>query len=571
MDAKAASRHNPCKVLERIARCKESSADSPVYKVLRQSGLTLGITISYAHVGNIYRYPYIDPRSLVEHLCIKGHFDKVAGLPVENLEASLTQFWETFRLLHPSHPIYDQYIDMSHCIPYYLHGDGGRGYKKDPVDTFSMLPCLGSGSRHVANKRKHDDGRMDINLRGLSATTRFLFTVLGSLEAKKNPALFDAITELWGQKLQALFADGFQACGETWRIAIIGFTGDSPFVKKVSHSDRSFHNVRKSGFSKKDQKGCCWLCRAGFETQNESIPFEHLGLWNPLWIRTQGSNNTKPWEKEGGPILKYLMLGQDGPAFFRPDFFHVYHSGVGKDFLGSSFVYAMKKLFNCGSVDKDLFALNEYLRRFLKGSKLYLHCGSLSVDTLGYSGTRDYPEGHWSKNADTAVLMRFLVTLLQQEKFSQTVRHDEILSQMLHSAIAMGHFMRRSLQSSYFMPSDDCEYVIQAGHDFLMGYQRLVAACFGAGLCLYKLKPKIHYLNHVVWTIMDQWVSSGTAVNALAEATFLSEDFIGQVARISRRVSPKAVAVKTLQRYDTWVRTALVKDDMSILDLSWLD
>ncbi|CAE7326209.1 unnamed protein product [Symbiodinium sp. KB8] len=206
-----------------------------------------------------------------------------------------------------------------------------------------------------------------------------------------------------------------------------------------------------------------------------------------------GSNNTKPWEKEGGPILEYLMLGQDGPAFFRPDFFHVYHSGVGKDFLGSSFVYAMKKLFNCGSVDKDLFALNEYLRRFLKGSKLYLHCGSLSVDTLGYSGTRDYPEGHWSKNADTAVLMRFLVTLLQQEKFSQTVRHDEILSQMLHSAIAMGHFMRRSLQSSYFMPSDDCEYVIQA------------------------------------------------------------------------------VAVKTLQRYDTWVRTALVKDDMSILDLSWLD
>ena len=93
---------------------------------------------------------------------------------------------------------------------------------------------------------------------------------------KKNPALFDAITELWGQKLQALFADGFLACGEPWRIAIIGFTGDSPFVKKVTHSDRSFHNVRKSGFSKKDQKGCCWLCRAGFETQNESIPFEHL-------------------------------------------------------------------------------------------------------------------------------------------------------------------------------------------------------------------------------------------------------------------------------------------------------
>ena len=37
------------------------------------------------------------------------------------------------------------------------------------------------------------------------------------------------------------------------------------------------------------------------------------------------------------------------------------------------------------------------------------------------------------------------------------------------------------------------------------------------------------------------------------------------------RVSPHAVAHKTLQRYDVWVKGLLDRDELQTLDLSWLD
>ena len=51
----------------------------------------------------------------------------------------------------------------------------------------------------------------------------------------------------------------------------------------------------------------------------------------------------------------------------------------------------------------------------------------------------------------------------------------------------------------------------------------------------------------------------------------MSEDFVGRTSRISRRVSPRAVAQKTLQRYDVWVKGLLDREELQTLDLAWLD
>ena len=444
-----------------------------------------------------------------------------------------------------------------------------------------MFPALGCGTRkrpvHLAAPKRQCGAdsilEMGLNLAGNSGSTRFLFSVLSSLVSKNHPEAFDALIDLWGSKLQFLFSDGFDVQGVTWHIAIIGFTGDSPFVKKVAHFTRSWSNIRKFAKATRNLKGCCWLCKAGMETREEDYPFEHLGFWEPKWVATQGINNPKPWVGRGGPLLQYMMLqGMDAPAFFRPDFFHIFHAGVGKDYLGSSLVYSMKALFGLGGVKRDLKALNETLTMFLRLHGKTLHLGAtLNEDHLGYAGTREYPEGHWSKSMDTATLMKFQVWLLQREEYQERVRGDQMLSEILLSGIAMGQVMRRLLGSLFFVSSEDCEYVVTSGHEFLMRYQRLAALAYHRQLCLYKFKPKIHYLNHVFLTMKDQWLLCGSAINPLGEATFMSEDFVGRTSRISRRVSPRAVAQKTLQRYDVWVKGLLDREELPTLDLAWLD
>ena len=195
------------------------------------------------------------------------------------------------------------------------------------------------------------------------------------------------------------------------------------------------------------------------ETREEDYTFEHLGFWEPKWVKTQGSNNLKPGVHD--------VAGMDAPAFSRPDFFHIFHAGVGKDYLGSSLVYSMKALFGLGGVDRDLKALNEALRTFLRLHGKTLHLGAtLNEDHLGYAGTRKYPAGHWSKSMDTATLMKFQVWLLQREEYQERVRGDQMLFEILFSGIAMGQVMRRLLGSLFIVSSEDCEYVITSGHEF---------------------------------------------------------------------------------------------------------
>ncbi|CAE7661156.1 unnamed protein product [Symbiodinium sp. CCMP2592] len=579
LDARTAAKTDSCPVLASIARVKESSADAPLFKIFREHMLALPAPISFKKVATLEQYPYLDPRPFLETLSGNGFFHKVLGVPVQSAEACMLSFWEKFREVHPNHGIFSQYIPLGNLIPYYLHGDGGRGYKKDPIEILSMFPALGAGSRSnpvdLSGKRKADDLTLGINLRGNSGTTRFLFAVLSSLVYKRHPGALDALLDLWGQKLQSLFSDGFQAMGTTWYIAIIGFTGDSPFVKKIGHMNRSFHNVRKraSSRTKASQTGCCWLCMAGTENETENYPFEHIGFFDPLWLQTRRQNNRVPWQGNGGPLLSYMQLDPDDTpsAWYRADLFHVFHAGVGQDFTASAITYSMRMLFNLGGFDRDLAALNRLLATFMTSQKKRLHCGFLSKDLLGYSSTREFPEGKWSKNSDTAVVMQFLVFFLQQEEFVGKVRSDPILNEILEAALAMGRAIRQCFRADYWMSSDDCIEVIQNGHAFLCGYSNLSSMCYEQKLCLFKNRPKIHYLNHIFLRVYDEWTTGGIAVNPVAEATFMSEDFVGHTARISRRVDPRAIALKVLQRYLCWAQHVLDKDALLMLELSWLD
>ncbi|CAE7351284.1 unnamed protein product [Symbiodinium sp. CCMP2456] len=470
LDARTASKTDSCRVLASIARVKESSADAPLFKIFRKYVLALPAPISLKKVATLEQYPYLDPKPFLETLSGNGYFHKVLGVPVQSAETCLLSFWEKFRAVHPNHGILSQYLPLGHLIPYYLHGDGGRGYKKDPIEILSMFPALGAGSRSnrvdLSGKRKADDLTLGINLRGNSGTTRFLFAVLSSLVYKRHPGALDALLDLWGQKLQSLLSDGFQAMGTTWYIAVIGFTGDSPFVKKIGHMTRSFHNVRKRAASrtKTDQIGCCWLCMAGTETATENYPFEHIGFFEPLWLQTRRQNNQVPWQGNGGPLLPYMQLDPDDTpsAWFKADLFHVFHAGVGQDFTASAITYSMRILFNLGGFDRDLAALNQLLATFMTSQKKRLHCGFLTKDLLGYSSTREFPEGKWSKNSDTAVVMQFLVFFLQQEGFAGKVRSDPILDEILQAALAMGQAIRKSFKADYWMSSDDCIEIIKS-------------------------------------------------------------------------------------------------------------
>lgn len=112
--------------------------------------------------------------------------------------------------------------------------------------------------------------------------------------------------------------------------------------------------------------GVCHLCGAG---KTGGPMFEDLDILSAGWLATLGQNNKLPWD-EPSPLLADILTEQKNLAnFFKYDLFHVWYSGMGKDFCGSVLVFMLKTVLKQRSKSESIKFLNEELRRWRQETK----------------------------------------------------------------------------------------------------------------------------------------------------------------------------------------------------------
>ncbi|CAK9082109.1 Uncharacterized protein SCF082_LOCUS39051 [Durusdinium trenchii] len=557
-EAKAASKKDDCRTLQVIARAPLSSADEPLFRALRSSGLVMDFPISQLQLDNDFKYPVFPPREQLEASGSKGFLHKIIGIPIAYADTELTRFWGKYKRLCPQHDIFaEANLDFSHLIPYYLHGDGGRTYKKDPIMILSMFSAFGCGTARnpvelqpvpgQSRKRRFDHGdkfEPGVNLRGNTFTSRFLFAAMKAEFYKKKPGRFQSLLDQWGQLLGSLFHEGLSCNGENWKIAILGITGDAPFLREAGNHNRSFSNVRKSATARTMLPGVCWLCAAG---KTNGPPFEDVRL-SAQWTTTCGVSNILPWDQPG-PLLQHVPVNDlDLAAFYHPDLFHVYFAGVGKDFTASALIYIAKTVFKQSKIQRSVESMNGEMRNFMKEEKERFNFGHFSLDLLGYASSRSFPKGHWSKNMDTATVSKFIEYICR--KHIQDFPDDTILGEIFEACGAIHHFMSVVFAGSFFLSDMESWQMISAGHAFIAGYMNLAKKSLDAGYCLFALKPVVNLFAHIVHTALQQYkVDCASVVNPIAESTFMAEDLVGKISRLSRRVSARKHGEKIMYRY----------------------
>ena len=127
--------------------------------------------------------------------------------------------------------------------------------------------------------------------------------------------------------------------------------------------------------------------------------------------------------------------------------------------------------------------------------------------------------------------------------------------------------MRILYSEGAFMPKSSAKQASEAGYRFLLCYSSLVRWSIGAKRLLFNLVPKLHYLHHIWEDLRRASEDSDTkdsdtslVYNPVGNCTAQCEDFIGHVARLSRRVSPKVPHSRVLRRY-----MALLADKLGLL------
>ena len=308
--------------LKEVARLKETKHEHKLHDLLTRFNLTAKIPMTLVNLGTRLAgdHPVLKPRDFISTLSEEG---KLNLLFCGHTGVDYADFWELWRLLEPDHPVFLSHKRrLSSCIPIWIFADEGTSQKKKAILILEFQPLLGHGSRRAE----------DINMSGVSTTTRFLYSVLSGKvyagkKTKQEP--LHKLVEFFGEHIGKSFHEGIPVLNVSWTDKIylicLGIKGDLAGLVKLGKLERNFMRDTASGKG----KGICHLCRAGQENYNYNETDFDL-------LEAMKQNVPLPWSQEPS-LLTWIPHSPSRKAeFFKLDVFHILLKGVFGDIAANA-------------------------------------------------------------------------------------------------------------------------------------------------------------------------------------------------------------------------------------------
>ena len=203
-------------------------------------------------------------------------------------------------------------------------------------------------------------------------------------------------------------------------------------------------------------------------------------------------------------------------------------------------------VFDCAdaslSLDNRLIRAWKHFELFLAGEKL--HVGGLrsfSRQKMHFQTAAKFP---WlsCKGGDVPVLFKWLQLVISIQLASDALSAQfRTALEFMQLAVRGGLQFTQGIHGHGIWIAQSCaRHLRQAIWDFLSGYCKLAHWSFRRGYSLYGMVPKLHALAHMRLQLEEALRENRRHI--LNPAVFdcsTSEDFIGRVARQSRRISKK--------------------------------
>ena len=310
--------------LKETARLKETKHEHKLYDVFEKYNLIAKIPMSFVDLGTkaTKDHPVLMPKDFVSFLSEQNKLDL---LFCGHTGVDYMDFWAHYRLVEADHPVFRFHKRrLSSCIPIWIFADEGTSQKKKALLIMEFQPILGHGSRRAE----------DVNMSGISVTTRFLYSVLsGKVYAgkKKRQEPLHNLVNFLAQHIGNSFHEPIAVRGVSWTeniyLVCLGLKGDLAALVKLAQLDRNYMRDTISG----NGAGICHLCCAGqanhsyHETTFESLAKMRRGA--PL-----------PWKNEPSLLIHIPHSPSRKASFFKLDMFHILLKGVFGDIAANAIV-----------------------------------------------------------------------------------------------------------------------------------------------------------------------------------------------------------------------------------------
>ncbi|CAE7432742.1 unnamed protein product [Symbiodinium sp. CCMP2456] len=556
--------------LEALAKCSLNHSEQAT-RTLFAKKLKLALPIPFSTVSvptdsrigkskdsdiSILELQTLSLQSWVTFLLRSNNWHMLSGLvrpDAERSEKIWKSWWDKFRFIEPNHPVYemaaDGRIDLGRTAAVVLHGDEGRGRRRAPFMVLSFHSVLGRGTNLALETQKTTGVRkpylkQKLNMKGHSFTTRLITAVLPRHLYLEGDRSFDALLERTCDDAVFMINTGIEHAGKRYHVALIRTVGDWPFLAKSGRLDRSYANTVK----RVDQiaKPICHLCEAG----TDRIAFEEIGTRQPAWARTV--NASSPFK---GPPAAARVPHSAGrlAEHFAFDIFHTFHLGVGKHLMGS--VIAMFTDMETGNIEVRLEKVSAKYVTWCKENKKSAMLVKITKDMISWNATTDFPKGSWFKAAIT--------TNMPEWAEAYNPSGCPLLEKALSAVKVANKFFRILYSEDVWLSVERSNEAGQLASQFLRRYEQCAQLAHAQGKTLFTLQPKLHPFHHCALDLLRAAGGGYEALNPLVFSTQMSEDLVGRPSRLSRRVDPRSVVKRTLERYlqsayAEWVSSGLL-------------
>lgn len=430
--------HNPA------GHCKSlrlSDAEMGVHDVLKRHGFSCNLAVGHVDLGprELRTFPYIRFSTWLVFLGIQRIARQLCGVSSLNkMRRVLPEFWHRYESVNGGHDVFGMAragnIDLRMTIPYFSHSDEGRSYKKEAIWVFSLHGAIGRGTKKYLGKKKHlaplKRNQMGLNFVSPSWSWQFLFATMLRQAATDNPDAIEKLVSIFAEDAAELATQGIEVEGQRLWLVHLGTKGDLPALGKLGGFKRSFLQTPRGARSKKRCLGICHRCLGGQEGDEArgipSFPFEDLSP-NPCWEVTM--DTVAPWVAMPVVMRGMPINPQKKSEFFHFDLWHIFHLGVAKHWLGSSFVVLAESdlpaLAPFTSIETKFGFITEKYQEFCRGKKCPMWITEINRDTLLWPQSSATPLGKWNKGSASATIMLFLSEFCKQYVTGHTA--DETL------------------------------------------------------------------------------------------------------------------------------------------------
>lgn len=530
------------------------------YRMIRRLGIAWKVELDIFEYecddGAVLPIHYLHPRKLLKFL-IEKHPIVVFGTPDhQKAQQSLVAFWKGYSQYHPTHEAFALGEPLHRLIPVALHGDEGRGKRRSQTTVFSMEAVLGIKGHSSECCKCVPVGSWDPpygmdseqphpflhllrhNMKSHSYLQHWPLFLLPGTICKNYKQLTNDLIEFLGGQFFELFEQGMEAGGQRYRIVAIGSKGDLKWVSKIANLTRSYE--RKGRVT---DVAHCHHCMAG----SAQIPAEDFGVC-PCWAAT--TFQERPWSPTNLPALHAVPYDNHKPEwFYKHDPFHTLRLGVYRDFVGSTIFLWMKwKYFDAGSIPKQLEIAHGHFCLWLKSTKHSAALRSFSTALFNYKNASSYV---WAnvKGSDVMLLCKWIAAAAVGFSLEEDDRQRKEVLMVIKSASRVAtQFFDLLYTHGIFLTRPCGANLYEKGQAFLQGYTFLASYSMNAGLCLYSVKPKMHFQKHILLEVYEQ-LQSGCAsvVNPVIWDCSQNEDLIGKFCKLGRQVDTRVLTQRTLE------------------------